>query len=78
MFTFKNTRNSLLNLGTKQGTMLVFLPHEEKVLPDEVRALFASELENHVSNHLLSLTHTLKNVVTESQPLKKGKKIVAE
>lgn len=78
MLQLKNNKPTLLNLGTRKGHMLMFLPHETKYVDDEVQELFIDLIEFAVSTHSLSLLTTHKDMIDEKLPLRKGKKVALE
>ena len=51
----KNNKERLINLGTREGHMLVFNPGEEKELSASVAKTFESVLEQYVDASLLTV-----------------------
>lgn len=70
MFKIRNNKNHVLNLGTKQGRMLMFNANEEKEVSKEIVELFEHEIAYYDQTNLISIvskvnTEKKKEVVSE-------------
>lgn len=84
MYVIKNNKDRILNLGTKQGNMLMFEPSEIKEVSEDMVSLFESEILHYEQGGMLKIETKKKqktqktmvdnetpNTVSESKPKKR-------
>ena len=59
----KNKKSHLINLGTKQGKMLIFNPDEEKEMAESLVAHFEDEILKYVEGDFLEIVTKKKAAV---------------
>jgi len=74
----KNNKERLINLGTKEGSMLIFNPGEEKEVSETVSLLFESDIAKYVEGKILSVVTKKKaakivDSIEEKAPVVKKK-----
>jgi hypothetical protein len=55
MLNITNKKDTLVNLGTKNGKLLCFKPKESRLVDEETAALFANELEYYECGQFISI-----------------------
>lgn len=66
-FIIKNNKERVINLGTKDGSMLNFRPGEEKFVPEDVAQKFLNEIESYSTNGLITVVDKVKDVVQTNE-----------